>query len=290
MVSKYKQCPKCEKNNTKKRGFRYTENRGKIQRYYCKDCKYSFVEDNGFFRMRHSPQKITLCLDLFYRGVSTRKVQEHLQAFYPHNADHRTILRWIVKYSKMIHNFVNDLKINSGSEIQIDEMKYKTKGKESWFIDCIDTETRYMVSSEYFKSRGQKQLKSVLKTAKDKTKNQVKIVTSDGFTAYPKMVKKVFGYNNKTHSYNVYHNVVTQLKNEGFNHKIERLHNNIRARTKTFRGFKNLQSANAIMKGYEIFYNFIRKHQAINCCPYELALSELELGNNKWLDLIQKSI
>ena len=43
------------------------------------------------------------------------------------------------------------------------------------------------------------------------------------------------------------------------------------------------------MKGYKIFYNLIRKHQAINCCPYELA-TEIKLKNpNKWLELIQKA-
>ncbi|HJX51081.1 MAG TPA: DDE-type integrase/transposase/recombinase [Candidatus Nanoarchaeia archaeon] len=282
-------CPNCNSNKTKKRGLRQTENRGKIQRYFCNNCKTSFVLDDGFFRMRNNPQKITLSMDLFYRGVSTRKVQEHLSAFYPHNADHRTILRWIVKYAKMIHSFTNKLKINCGKEIQIDEMEYKTKGKKSWFIDSIDTTTRFMVASEYTKTREQKELKSILQTAKQKTGNQIKIVTSDGFTAYKKAIKKVFGYNNKLGKYNVIHNKVTQLKNEGFNHKIERLHNNIRQRTKTFRGFKNIDSANAIMKGFEVFYNFIMKHQALNKCPYELA-TDLKLENlNKWLELIQIS-
>ncbi len=42
------------------------------------------------------------------------------------------------------------------------------------------------------------------------------------------------------------------------------------------------------MKGMEIYYNFITKHQAINCCPYELA-TDLKLGVNKWLDLIKLS-
>jgi len=282
-------CPYCESEKTKKRGFRYTENRGKIQRYFCNDCKKSFVIDDGFFRMRNEPKKITLSIDLFYRGVSTRKVQEHLTAFSPHNCDHRTILRWIVKYSKMIHSFTNKLKIKCGEELQIDEMEYKTKGKKSWFIDSIDTTTRFMVASKFCKTREQQELKAVLKTAKNKTQNKIKIVTSDGFTAYPKAIKKVFGYSNKTHSYKVVHNPVTQLKNGGFNHKIERLHNNIRQRTKTFRGFKNLDSANAIMKGFEVYYNFIMKHQAIGKCPYELA-TNLELKNpNKWLELIELS-
>ena len=282
-------CPKCNSEKTKKRGLRQTDNRGKIQRYFCNECKTSFVIDDGFFRMRNTPQKITLSVDLFYRGVSTRKVQEHLTAFYPHNCDHRTILRWIVKYAKMIHSFTNKLKINCGEELQIDEMEYKTKGKKSWFIDSIDTTTRYMVSSEYTKTREQEELKNVLKVAKGKTENKIRVVTSDGYTAYPKAINSTFGYNNKQGKFNVIHNKVTQLKNMGFNHKIERLHNNIRQRTKTFRGFKNLDSANSIMKGFEVYYNFVMKHQAINCCPYELA-TNLKLENpNKWLELIKLS-
>ena len=95
-------CPKCNGENTKKRGQRQTENRGKIQRHFCKDCRLSFIQNDGFYRMRNTPQKITLSLDLFFRGLSTREVQNHLQAFYPHNSDHSTILRWIRKYSLKI--------------------------------------------------------------------------------------------------------------------------------------------------------------------------------------------
>lgn len=284
-------CPKCNSEKTKKRGLRQTQNRGKIQRYFCNQCRKSFVIDDGFFRMRNTPKKITLSLDLFFRGVSTRKVQEHLSAFYPSNCDHRTILRWIVKYSKMIHSFTNKLKIKCGEELQIDEMEYKTKGKKSWFIDSIDTKTRYMVASEYTKIRGQKELTSVLKVAKQKTDRQIKIVTSDGFTPYPISIHKSFTliHKSNTKKFGVIHNRVNASRGQGFNHKIERLHNNIRARTKTFRGFKNLESANSIMKGFEVYYNFVMKHQAINKCLYEMA-TDLKLTNpNKWVELIGMS-
>jgi len=40
------------------------------------------------------------------------------------------------------------------------------------------------------------------------------------------------------------------------------------------------------MKGYEIYYNFCRKHQVINKYPYELT-TELNLGKNKWLEPIK---
>ena len=53
------------------------------------------------------------------------------------------------------------------------------------------------------------------------------------------------------------------------------------------RGFHgSMLSASAIMKGYEIYYNFCSKHQVLNKYPYELA-TNLELGNNKGFDLIK---
>jgi transposase-like protein len=281
-------CPKCSSIKFKKRGFRTTKNRGRIQRYECKKCKKAFVKNEGFYRMRNTPQKITLCLDLFFRGISLRKIQEHLQSFYPQNSSHVSIYNWIVKYSNMINNFTDRLNLKVGSEIQIDEMEYNTKGEKSWFVDVIDTKTRYMVSSKFVKKRTIKELKNVLSGAKRKTRDQVKVVTTDGLLGYPRVLRKTFGlYGIKSRS-KITHNVVIADEN-GFNHKIERLHNSIRERTKTFRGFGSLEGAKAIMKGYEIFYNFMRKHQAINKYPYELAVPELKLGANKWLDLIKLS-
>ena len=292
-----KVCPNCKSNKTKKRGFRQTENRGRIQRYFCNECNKAFVIDDGFFRMRNSPNKITCALDLFYKGVSTRKVQEHFQAFMPHNSSNVTIYNWIVKYSKMISNFTDKLKINGGNEVQLDEMEYHRreehkKGKsgvsKDWFIDSIDVKTRYMVASNYFTSRGQTELKEVMGKVRYKTEGYITTITTDGYTAYEKVIKQTWGYNNKIGKHNIFHNKHIASKGEGFNIYVERMHNSIRERTVTFRGFHGcVESAQAIMKGYEIFYNFIRKHQAIGVCPYELA-TDLKLDNpNKWLGLIE---
>jgi len=289
-------CLKCKSNNTIKWCKRKTENRGLIQRYKCKDCLNTFVQDDGFKRMRNSPQKVTLCLDLFYRGVSTRKVQEHLQAFYPHNSSHKSIYKWIIKYSKMISQFADGLKLNVGKELQIDEVQYSRRKHHNkkgvavnWFIDSIDTQTRFMVASEYVKAREQKALINVLRNAKRKTENQFEIITSDGLLAYPKAIQKTFGLKNKSNTKKdgVEHKILNASHGEGFNIMIERLHNNLRQRTKVFRGFHgSVKSANAIMKGYSVFYNFITKHQTLNKCPYELA-TDLKLENeNKWINLI----
>ncbi len=293
-------CSKCSSDNIIKWCKRKTLNRGFIQRYKCKDCGKYFVINDGFYRMRNNPQKITCAMDLYFKGLSTRKVQDHFQAFYPHNSSWVSIYNWVIKYSKIIHNFTDKLNLNVGYEVQVDEVEYKRrkahqKGKkgveDDFFIDSIDPDTKFIIASNYVKSRGNEEIEEVMKRIKQKTetedKKQIKKVTTDGLLNYENVIKGVWGYNNKLGKYNVIHHKVVTGKEETFNYPIERLHNTIRERTKIMRGFHgDVNSANAIMKGYEVYYNFIKKHMTINCCPYELATDLILTSNNKWVELI----
>ena len=94
--------------------------------------------------MKLSKSKLTETLRMLADGkivYQARKVQEHFKAFYSHNSSHKSIYKWVVKYSDMISNFTDKLKINSGKEIQIDEMEYhrrtnptKKGVSKEWFI------------------------------------------------------------------------------------------------------------------------------------------------------------
>lgn len=284
-------CEKCNGKNVKKDGVRETKNRGNVQRYKCKDCSHRFSIDDGFWKMKNHEDKVTACMNMYYAGMSLRKIQEHLQMFVPKNSHYSTIYRWIVKYANMISTLTDNLQIQSGQELMSDEMEYHRLGEQNWFVDVMDTTTRYVVASDYMKSRTIENLTRVLKKGKLATGEQIKVVTTDGLKGYPRVLRKAFGVNNKFKiNPKVQHNIVIASE-RGFNHKIERLHNSIRDRTKIMRGFHgSLESARAIMKGYEIYYNFIRKHQGIdNKTPSEEAMPELTLSKNKWLSLIKLS-
>ncbi len=235
--------------------------------------------------MRNTPLKITMCIDMYFRGISLRKIQEHLQAFTDHNSSHQAILNWIRKYCPLIANFTDKLEIKTSTQLTFDEMEYKTKGKDSFFFDVMDMEKRYIIASDYFYSRSEEALLSVLKQVAEKATTIPTDIYTDGLMVYPEVIRKAY-YSKRLTQPIIQH--VTKSKSGKFNWKIERLHENIRERTKIIRQFKSLESARAIMKGWEIFYNFCRKHQGINKCPYELA-TDLRLGENKWLDLIKRA-
>lgn len=166
--------------------------------------------------------------------------------------------------------------------------KKKLGVDKNWFIDGIGVKTRFMINSAYVKNRNKTNLKKVLSKIKDKSSN-VRIVQTDGLTAYDNIVKKNWGYDNKLGKYLIEHRVKTQSKGEGFNIWIERLHNTIRQRTQNFRGFHgSVDSANTIMKGLEIYYNFIRKHEALKGRTPSDVATNLEFKTpNRWLELIE---
>lgn len=74
--------------------------------------------------MRNNEHKITACLDMYFRGMSLRKIQEHLHTFFPHNCSHMTILRWIRKYCSQIGDYIDTLNLKTGIELMSDEMEY----------------------------------------------------------------------------------------------------------------------------------------------------------------------
>ena len=85
-------CPGCKSENVIKWGIRKTTY-GENQRFRCHDCGHRFVVDKGFCRMKNSPKTITLTLDLYFKGVSQRKIADHLKQFENVEVTQPTILK-----------------------------------------------------------------------------------------------------------------------------------------------------------------------------------------------------
>lgn len=71
------------------------------------------------------------------------------------------------------------------------------------------------------------------------------------------------------------------------NNKMERLNGEVRDREKVMRGLKKTNTP--ILKGYQIFHNYIRPHEGLNGkTPAEACGIKVE-GKDKWLTLIQNA-
>src|SRR5438552_1386538 len=95
-------CKYCSSSNVVKNGF----SKG-IQRYLCKICRHKFLANQDAFAKMRSPSHIVVtALNLYYEGLSVRKVSSQLYDIFGITVSQVTIWNWIQKYSKMVSQYV----------------------------------------------------------------------------------------------------------------------------------------------------------------------------------------
>lgn len=277
-------CIHCKSTNYIKKGYRKTDNRGKIQKYFCKACKRFFTNDEGFYRMRFSSETITLSIDMYLSNLSSRKMRNQLSRHFRVKVSHNSVLDWVRKYSLKVHNFVEKLGYNLGDSFYADETEINRQGYGDRFWACVDWDTRLITGVHYSTTGDIIQARQFIQKAISKGKP--KFIQTDSAQFYPKAFKKLF-YSNKIGGLVVEHKIQNYQKTRIHNYKIETVFMKIKDRVNDFRGLKSLWSAPIIMVGLTIQHNFIEKHSSTNKVPCQLAGQDLDLGENRWLGLIK---
>jgi len=280
-------CRFCKSENFVKKGFRKTENRGKIQKYYCKECNKFFTDDEGFYRMRYSAQTITLSVDMYLSNLSSRKMRNQLRRHFSIKTTHQTVLNWVRKYVMKVHNFVEKLGYNLGKHFYADETFIRRQKQDDRFWACVDWDTRMITGIHYSISGNIEEAKLFIK--KSISKGKPKSIQTDSAKFYPRAFKKLF-YSNKLGSrggLEVEHKIQNVSKTHIHNYKIETVFMKIKDRVNDFRGLKSLWSAPILMCGLTIQHNFIEEHTTTGKQPCILAGQNLDVGENRWLGLIK---
>lgn len=280
-------CKFCESENFIKYG-----KKNNRQQYFCKNCKRKFVDNLYFEKLKADPKIICLTLDLYFKGVSLRKICDHLKQFYELSVVHTTLLKWIRKYIIIMDEYVRQFRPQLSDIWNVDEMMINIKGEWHYLWNVIDDETRFHLASYVSKRRTTSDAKMALRTAKKRSHNKRPMfIITDGLKSYNKAISdEFFSQRNKTtHIGNV--GIRGKKNGEEYfdNNLVERLQGTIRDRNKTQRGLKDQYSP--FVRGHKLYYNFIKPHESLyNKTPAETANINLDLGDKKWETLLMKSL
>ncbi len=276
-------CVHCQAQNYTKHGSRMTQNRGKIQRYKCSECKRFFTNDEGFYRMRNSPQKITAGIDLYFSNLSSRKVRNHFRRHWEHNASHVTVLDWCRRYTLKVQKYIDTLEPKLSGKVYADETEIDRKKHKDVFWCAVDWETRYICGTHYSLTRHKEEaIHFIKKTISNK---RPVFIQTDAYPLYPNAIRRATYSHRKLPP--VKHIANNFSKTGVHNVRIETVFMKIKDRVDDFRGLKALWSAPILMAGIVIQHNFIEEHTTTRRLPSELAGMKLETGENRWLGLIK---
>lgn len=283
-------CPSCNHENVIKSGVRKTQ-RGDVQRYHCKDCGHRFTIDKGFSRMKHDPKAITLTMDLYFKDVSYRKITDHLKQFYNLKVAPSTPMRWVKKYLKLLSKYSEQYKADVGNVWHSDEMtvnikKKGEKGYREWIWNIMDANTRYLLACRITKKRYVKDAQGSLRDAKRRSNKRPDIIVTDGLHAYQSAIPNEF-YKKGADIENP-HLRLKDFQTKPNNNIVERLNGTYRERLKVMRGLNDPVNANEFVEAMQVYYNYIRPHQALNGHTLaEMAHIPIDLDGNRWLKMIE---
>lgn len=238
--------------------------------------------DRTFASMRVNPKAIMVALDLYFKGISLRKIQDHLRQFEDTHVSFVAVYKWIQKYVALMEQYAKVLRPQLSGVWHADEMKVNVHGKWQWLWNIMDSDTRYILASHVAQGRGVAEAQEAFQIAKKNSnpEGEPTFLISDGLSSYQAAANREFR--------NTVHLAGVGIQGEVNNNRIERLHGTIRERNKVMRAIKKPDSS--MIEGHRIYYNHIRPHQALNGkTPAEAAGVDEAVEGNRWEQLVRKA-
>lgn len=268
------ECKYCGSENLIKKGRPQAR-----QMYGCKDCGHRFVDNGNYVKMRTSKRAIVTALDLYFEGLSVRRIKRQIRKIFGIGITQVAIWKWVKKYSELVKEYVDTLKLeNHSGEFHADETVVFCDGIEKWFWEIMDGKTKFLLASHLSDVRKVEDAEKLFREAKMRIKERPEHIYTDGLWAYRAGFKWTF------------YSAGTELvQNVGINSRftnnvVERLHGTLKDRLKVTRGLEN---GIELLKGWFVHYNFVRPHQGLNGkTPAEAAGIALNM-NDGWGDLIE---
>jgi transposase-like protein len=262
------------------------------QVFKCRDCGRKFRE--GLIKKaQYSPETITLTLDLYFSGLSLRKITRTLNDHFDMSLGKSTVYRWIENFVPRISEYVSTLAPQLSQTWQADEVFVKMKGGEgiknmenmAYLWNVMDRKTRFLLASKLSKHRDDDgAIKAMLEAKKNAHESQPEAIITDAHRSYNEGISYAW-FNDKRPK----HIARAGLrKHDATNNRIERLNGTLRERVKVQRGWKTMKTP--LAEGQRIQYNFVKPHMALEGqTPAEVAGVGVN-GKNKWLAMLTEAI
>lgn len=273
-------CKYCQSTNIVKHG-----KVGDKQRYLCKDCEHKFIEGSDFPKMRTESRIISVSIDMYFEGLSVRKIQAQIEKIFDVYVSQVTIWKWVMKYSNLVSEFVETLKPQLLGVYHADETAIKCKGVQKWFWEIIDEQTRFLVASHLSGDRSTNEAVALFEKSMIVAKRKPISLYVDGLPAYIEGYNRVFRTMRKDIRPELIRKVGMRAINS--NNLVERLHGTLKDRTRITRGLKEAKTVETLLKGWTVHYNYVRKHQSLKGkTPAQVCGIEIK---NDWHTLVREA-
>ena len=260
--------------------FRYGHNKHGVQRYLCTVCHKVFLDNDALPRMRVSIKQLGDVIGQYYGGMSLKELRRQFEQQHNTPIARSSFDRWLAKFSKIVVDEASKYHPKVSGTWLADECVLKIGGQNIWCWDIIDSESRFLLATHLSLTRTTNDARTLMEKASKVAGKVPKVVITDSLRAYIDGIELAFGSETK------------HIQSQPFaeadlsTNKIERWHSTLHTREGIMRGLKSLKTAQALLDGWLVHYNFFRPHESLgNKTPAEVAGVKFPYKN--WLDVIE---
>jgi putative transposase len=217
-------CRYCGSSNVKRFGT-YKE----TQLWWCKDCKRKFRESTALFKMKTPVEQVSGAMDMYYGGLPLDSIQRNIEQQYGNRLADETVVR--------------------------------IGGRNVWFWDIIDRDSRYLLASHISRTRTIKDAQALMQEAYERAGKAPKKILTDKLAAYIDGIELTFGSDTRHVQTNPF------VGGDETTNIIERFHGTLKERTKIIRWFGNVETAKILTNGWLCHYNFCKEHTSLGDVP-----------------------
>ncbi len=139
-----------------------------------------------------------------------------------------------------------------------DELYLKVKGNTKYLYALMGDETRFWIVQEIVETKNTEDITLLFNKGKEAAGTRPNTLISDGASNFHTAYNRDLYTNKWSRTRRITH---IRLQGDHNNNKMERMNGEIRDREKTSRGLKKVDTP--ILKGCQIYHNYVRKHQAL---------------------------
>jgi putative transposase len=230
--------------------------RGGTQYWLCRNCGRGFVDNDALPKMKYPVKAIASAIYQYYAGLSLNEIRRHIDQQYNFLPSSSAIYAWVTRFTQPAIDEARKHRPKVGDTWVADETVLFIGGDKYWLIDIIDSDTRYLLATRLSRGRNKKDIALLLREAYIKAGKAPERILTDGWLAYPDAVDLVFGSKTK-------HTASTPFVEVDSTNVIERFQGTLKDRTKVMRGFKKPATAQHILEGWLVYYNYLRPHESL---------------------------
>lgn len=211
--------------------------------------------------MRFQAEVIASTLNTFYEGASLGRIKRHIQLEHGVQPDHASIHRWIMRYTKLAVTSVDQPALVAGDEwvaLSSTTFTYFAKGQQTRNLDVVDLTSGFLLGSHMdFGSLNGSEAGVIAAAARTALRWPTKVLTNsleflpmEGGWSSP--VYPMAGFDPSC------------IESETPPKNVTRVRGWLKARAAILAGLGSARTAELVLQGWMIHYNYFRPHPAFD--------------------------